>query len=126
MFAIWTLMVGLGVLCASAEAQEHLVCRMCDCNRDLRIIRCAGAGLRYLPDLTWANPAVYHNLDLRGNELTFVDFKKIVKFRIVNLQNNPLSCEHGLLNTNFITLHNVIYIDCEIPGVRSFRTPQTT
>ncbi len=126
MLVIWTLLSCLGMWCASVDAQEHLVCRMGDCNRDMRIIRCNGAGLRFLPDLTRANPAVFHTLDLRANELTFIDFRKIVKFRVVNLQGNPLSCDHGLLNTDVITDHNTIYIDCVIPNVRTFRPPQST
>ncbi len=91
----------------------------------MKMIRCNGAGLRFLPDLSWVNPAVFQTLDLRGNDLTFIDFKKIVKFRVVNLQGNPLSCEHGLLNTGVITDHNTIYIDCVIPGATSFKPPQS-
>ncbi len=126
MIVVWTLLLCIGVFSGCVEAQEHLVCRMCDCNRAMKIIRCTGAGLRFLPDLTWANPAVFNTLDLRGNDLTFIDFKKVVKFRTVHLENNPISCEHGLLNAGYITDHNVIYTDCNVPGVKTFRPPQPT
>ena len=105
------------------KAQEEVVCRTCECNRDLKTIRCNDRGLRFVPDLTWANAGVFSTIDLRGNEITFVDFNRLVKFRVINIQNNPISCTHGLINVRSITIHNILYIDCKIPGVKRWRTP---
>ncbi len=121
---VYLVFVTLAWIVVVSVADEEVVCRTCDCNRDLKTVRCNGRGLRFVPDLTWANAAVFSTIDLRDNEITFVDFNRLVKFRVINIQNNPISCSHGLINVRSITVHNQVYIDCEIPGVRTMRTPR--
>ena len=105
---------------------KALQCDVCECLPEQKTVRCANRGLRFLPELSTLDARVYDYVDLRQNLLTFVDFSGPVKFRMINLLENPVSCEHGLINTAQIKHTNEILINCELPKVKMSTTTTTT
>ena len=113
------------ICCMMFATSKAFQCDVCDCLVDQKTVRCANLGLRFTPELKTVNSEVFDYVDLRGNRLTFVDFSGLVKFRIVNLLDNPISCEHGLINTDLISSWNEIFINCELPMVKTTQKPTT-
>ncbi len=97
---------------------------VCECNRDFGSVDCQNKALRFVPDFSTINRHAYDELNMKHNQLTFIDFNKLKDFRLINVLDNPINCNHGLMNVEALSPYNIVLIDCVIPGVNT-RYPPT-
>ncbi len=119
------LIVGVLVLLWFVQPVKSMRCGgVCDCDQDFGTVDCQNRGLRYVPDFSTINPRSYDELNLKHNGITFIDFQKLKDFRLINVLDNPINCNHGLMNVEALSAYNIVLIDCTIPGVNT-RYPPT-
>ncbi len=117
------------IWCVMVMPSIAFKCDVCDCLLRQKTVRCANLGLRFLPEFNRVDPEFYDYVDLRQNLLTFIDFRGLSKFRLINLLENPISCDHGLINTDSLTEWNEVLINCKLPQftpTQEVRTSQET